>query len=78
MIYNEDDQCYEASVFVKQGYYNYEYVFVEDGFLSANETEIEGNHSETENNYMICVYNRPINSRYDELIGIKRLNSLRD
>lgn len=78
MTYNEDEQCYEASVFLKQGYYNYEYVFVEDGFSSANETEIEGNHSETENDYMICVYNRAINSRYDELIGLKRINSIRN
>ncbi len=76
MVYNEEEQAYEVSVFVKQGYYNYEYVSVEDGFEYANETEIEGNHSETENNYMIYVYNRQVINRYDELIGLKRFNSL--
>ena len=76
MIYNEQEKAYEVKVLLKQGYYNYEYVSVEDGFDSANETEIEGNHSETENNYMICVYHKQISNRYDELIGLKRINSL--
>ncbi|MCX6292348.1 MAG: DUF5103 domain-containing protein [Bacteroidetes bacterium] len=76
MHYDAASGKYEATLFLKQGFYNYEYVFVEDGLFSANEQEIEGNHSETENDYMICVYNRRSNSRYDELIGVKKLNSV--
>jgi len=78
MVYNETARRYEASVFMKQGRYDYEYVFAEDGFTSANESEIEGNHSETENSYMICVYQKDVNRRYDQLIGLKCVSSLRD
>jgi hypothetical protein len=75
MSYNEEDHSYQAAIYLKQGYYDYEYVYIEDGFNIANESEIEGNHSETENTYMIYVYNKPVNSRYDELIGVKRLRT---
>ena len=75
MSYDEEDQSYKAVLLLKQGYYNYEYAFVEDGNNFANQSEIEGNHAETENTYMICVYNKPVNSRYYELIGLKRFNA---
>ena len=75
MIYNANNQSYECVLFLKQGYYNYEYVLMEDGSGLANETEIEGNHWETENTYMICVYNKASNKNYDELIGVKRVST---
>ncbi|HKR06996.1 MAG TPA: DUF5103 domain-containing protein [Bacteroidia bacterium] len=73
--YNYDQQAYETDLYLKQGYYNYEYVVVNDGSDRIDETVIEGNHFETENNYCIFVYHRPIGGRYDQLIGWKKLNS---
>jgi hypothetical protein len=78
MKYNFEERAYEAALYLKQGYYNYEYVFVQDGSNEADATFIEGNHYETENNYVIYVYHRPIGGQYDQLIGVRRLNSLRD
>lgn len=73
--YNYDMQAYEAELYLKQGYYNYEYVVINDGSEKIDETLIEGNHFETENDYAIFVYHRPVGGRYDQLIGWKKLNS---
>ena len=74
--YNPETQSYEATLYLKQGYYNYEYVILRDEKRGgADPGFIEGNYSDTENEYTIYVYNRPIGSRYDELIGFKQFSS---
>lgn len=78
MHYNEKRLGYECTLYLKQGLYNYEYAFLKDGSTVADETLIEGSHYETENEYMIYVYHRQQGTFYDQLIGVKRLNSLRD
>jgi hypothetical protein len=78
MHYNEKRLGYECTLYLKQGFYNYEYAFLKDGTTVADETLIEGSHYETENDYMIYVYHRAQGTFYDKLIGVKRLNSMRD
>ena len=53
MIYNSENKSYEAELFLKQGYYNYIYVFLPDNSNAGDESITEGNHYETENDYMI-------------------------
>lgn len=77
MHYDYKRLGYQAKIYLKQGYYNYEYVFLKDGASAADETYIEGSHFETENNYVIYVYHRAIGTFYDQLIGVKRFNSVR-
>ncbi len=77
MHYNEKRFGYECTLYLKQGYYNYEYAFLKDGATVADETFIEGTHYETENDYTLYVYHRQQGTFYDQLIGIKRLNSMR-
>jgi hypothetical protein len=79
MIFNPEKGVYEKTLFLKQGYYNYSYVTVnenkkENDLLSFENTE--GNNQATENSYMVLVYFRSFGSRSDELIGFARLNSL--
>ncbi|MBI2269866.1 MAG: DUF5103 domain-containing protein [Bacteroidetes bacterium] len=74
--YNPDRVGYEAVLYLKQGYYNYEYVFFRDGQATGDETVIEGMHFETENDYTIYVYHHAVGTNYDQLIGVKQLNSL--
>ena len=76
MVYNYEKKTYELTMLLKQGYYNYEYVFVKEGENKANNILIEGSHYETENDYLIYVYHRDNRFRYDKLIGIKIINSL--
>lgn len=67
---------YVASVFLKQGVYDYAYVWV-DKAGKTDITALEGSYFETENDYQILVYYRPAGSRWEELIGYRALNSLK-
>ena len=77
MTYNYKKMGYECDLFVKQGYYNYTYVYLQDEKKGGDETLSEGNHWETENDYTIYVYHRQRGTYYDQLVAIKRFNSLR-
>jgi len=78
MAFNSVKGVYESSLFLKQGYYDYYYVTVDRNAKRrmALLDLTEGNLWETENNYNILVYYRPLAGRADELIGIASLNSL--
>ncbi|MDR1780451.1 MAG: DUF5103 domain-containing protein [Tannerella sp.] len=69
MEYNADTQQYEKALLMKQGYYNYQYVFVPNGSTRGTLQVAEGNHYETENEYTIVAYYRPPGARYDRIIG---------
>jgi hypothetical protein len=75
MVYNYSSKAYELELLLKQGYYNYQYVFREHGSDAADATMLEGNFFETENDYFIMVYHRRPGSRYDRLVGTKQVNS---
>ena len=77
MTYNYKRFGYEAQLFLKQGFYNYIYVLSNDADKRGDETIIEGNHWDTENDYNIFVYHRKIGMYYDQLIGFKKMNSLK-
>ena len=78
MNFNPTKGVYESSLFLKQGYYDYCYAVVDRNSKKriASFDETEGNLWETENNYTILVYYRPLAGRADELIGMASLNSL--
>lgn len=75
MTYNYKRQGYECNLYVKQGYYNYIYAFLKDKSKAGDETLTEGNHWETENDYIIYVYHRARGTYYDQLIGMRKFNS---
>ena len=76
MHFNTEKGMYETSLFLKQGYYDYCYVTKETPASSPSFEFTEGNYWDTENNYTLLVYYRPIGGRADELIGYSRFNSL--
>lgn len=77
MRWNQTLGQYEKSLYLKQGYYSYNYIHranqapdpMHDFMLT------EGDHWETENSYTIFVYYRVAGSRYDQIIGFSVLNS---
>ncbi len=66
MTYNSTKQMYEATLYLKQGLYNYVYS-IESPQLSPD--YFEGSHYETENIYEVMVYYRPFRPNADLLIG---------
>lgn len=77
MTFNNETGNYEASLFLKQGYYDYQYAIKEktDAREKFSTSLTENDTWETENIYMVLVYFRPLGGRYDELIGIRQFNS---
>ena len=67
--YDDFYHSYVTSAYLKQGYYNYMYVYVRDGNEKGDATFFEGNHSDTENEYLFLVYHRKNGEFYDRLIG---------
>lgn len=75
MTWNFDTSAYELTLLLKQGYYNYMYVYVPQGSAVADHKNLEGSFWQTENDYQIFVYYREMASRYDRLVGYRQLNS---
>ncbi|MDR1455728.1 MAG: DUF5103 domain-containing protein [Tannerella sp.] len=69
MEYNAETGCYEKAVLLKQGYYNYQYVFLPHGAAGGELLRTEGSHYQTENEYAVTVYYRPMGARYDRIVG---------
>lgn len=69
MRYDWKDGLYHASIPLKQGSYNYQYVVIPEKGGSPSAKAIEGNKYETINEYFIQVFLRLPGSRYDRLIG---------
>lgn len=75
MIYNFNTKSYELTLLLKQGYYNYQYFFLENGKQSGDETRIEGSHYEAENEYDIFVYYKDPSAEYQRLVGWEVITS---
>lgn len=71
MDYSEADHAYHLNVLLKQGYYNYAYGLVTADQPVPDYSETEGDWYETENEYLILVYDRPLGQRYDRIIGAR-------
>lgn len=69
MTFNEKTQRYEASMLLKQGFYNYRYTAVDANGLEIPGA-ISGNKWQTENQYTVLAYYREPGGRFDRLIGI--------
>lgn len=73
MTYNRATGCYEKSLLLKQGAYNYQYLVVSPGAKSGSAAPVEGDYFQTSNEYTVKVYHRRRGERYDRLIGYTTL-----
>jgi len=74
MAYDRLSQQYTTSLLLKQGYYNYQYVYVPNGETKGNAGLFEGNYSETMNKYTMYVYYKDQGEYWDRLIGFSTIN----
>jgi len=75
MEYNQEKGIYEKAIMIKQGFTNYQYVVADETKKIDYENAIDGNFSQTENNYFAIIYYRENNQRYDRIIGKGVANS---
>lgn len=66
-----------TDLLLKQGVYDYVYVWVDKITGKPDDAAIEGSHFETENDYQLLVYYRPVTARWDELVGYRLLNTVK-
>jgi len=76
MSYNFRTQNYETKLFLKQGYYNYAYVLKNKKTGKLDFTFFEGSFSETENKYILYVYDTNPTNRYQNLLGVKIISNI--
>lgn len=75
MQYDDEAKAYYCEAYLKQGYYNYQYLVVNRKTGAVDESGFEGNWYETGNDYQILVYYRPFGVRYDQLMLSATMNS---
>jgi hypothetical protein len=75
MTYSPQSNSYHASMFLKQGYYNYNYVVLPSGGEVGDITQIEGDFWDTFNDYSIFVYYTERMPVYDRLVGFLKFSS---
>jgi hypothetical protein len=77
MNYQSETKSYDATILLKQGFYDYQYARMDKTTGSIDATALEGSHVQTENDYRVFVYYRGFSSRYDRLIGYKVFSSVK-
>jgi hypothetical protein len=76
MNYNPENLAYEKTLLLKQGYYNFMYLWQYVNKEAGETSLTEGNHSATENEYLILVYFKDQSNFSDRLIGFKKFSTL--
>lgn len=70
-----ENNYWETMVFLKQGYYNYQYAVYDNSTQKVSLSEINGSFWQTENLYQALFYYRPWGVRYDILMGFGEVNT---
>lgn len=76
--YNYEELAYKATSYLKQGYYNYNYIYISDTTTKGDISFIEGTHFDTENDYIFKVYYSDPSGFYDRLLLYYIANSRKD
>lgn len=71
--YNPKQDLLEAVLPLKQGNYDYMYVYKTNDGYSSDYTE--GNFYRTGNKYLVFIYYKPFGARYDRLVGVRGLDA---
>lgn len=75
MTFNKDSNLWESAYFLKQGYYNYQYVAKNTKTGKIEPSYISGSFWQAENMYQGLFYYRPWGGRYDILMGYAEANT---
>ncbi|MAD96202.1 MAG: DUF5103 domain-containing protein [Flavobacteriaceae bacterium] len=68
LTYSFDNKAYVGEILMKQGFYNYKYVLVD--YNKVDENAIHGSHFQTENNYKVIAYYKPMGGLFYRAIGM--------
>lgn len=69
LTYDLKKKKFQGNILLKQGLYDYKYVWRPQPVGSFDDTRFEGSYFETGNTYQIFIYYRKPGNRWDELVG---------
>ena len=74
--YDASKKKFYSNLYLKQGVYDYQYVWKDNTSGKTDNTIFEGSFFETENDYQTFVYYHRPGSRWDELIGYSTISTV--
>src|SRR5690606_17687381 len=75
--YDDATKRYRGDIFVKQGVYDYHYIWVSKDGKTRDDIVFDGSHFVTENDYQVLYYYRKPGERWEELLGFTQVNTVR-
>ncbi|TCD08566.1 DUF5103 domain-containing protein [Pedobacter frigidisoli] len=75
LLYDAGRKQFYANIMLKQGLYDYEYVWLNNETKTAESQPFEGSFFQTENSYQILVYYRRPGARWETLMGYTNLSN---
>lgn len=77
MTYEPAKRRFYGKAFLKQGLYDYRYIWVDQATGKTDQAIFEGSYYETANTYQVFAYYRKPGARWEELIGYSNVSTLR-
>lgn len=75
MEYDVDSRVYRKTLLLKQGLYNYRYITYDNYSKKIEHDIVEGNYYETDNQYLLLVYYKPLGEVYYLPVGLATFNT---
>ncbi len=72
-VYDENKRAYFGEAYLKQGFYNYEYVVFDPKTGKIDHSDLEGNWFASTARYTVVAYWRPQGERYDRVMGLRTI-----
>ena len=77
MRFDPGKKRFYATLLLKQGLYDYKYVWLNKTSGQTDQSVFEGSYFETANTYQVFAYYKKPGARWEELIGYSGVNTLR-
>jgi hypothetical protein len=77
LSYDSSKNRFLGNITLKQGLYDYKYVWLDKDSGNTDQTVFEASFFETDNTYQVFVYYRKPGSRWEELIGFTNINNVK-
>ncbi len=74
MAYDRASRSYHKRLLVKEGYQEFQFLFLPNEQIKMSSSQTEGSHYQTTNDYQILIYHRGVSNRADKLIGYQELS----
>ena len=74
-LHLSESNYWETAIYLKQGYYNYQYATYDTSTQKVSYSDVNGSFWQTENQYQALFYYRPWGVRYDVLVGYGQVNT---